>query len=130
MDGYIAGMVAWDIVLFEGGFMFFVEDDQSQMRHWSEDCRAWSYDDLDIAVADSSPLKMSLGTTHVRVEDGHRAESVLEAAAGLGSEADFGDQDDRLAAKADRFFDRLHVDLGLTATGHAVEQDGRVLLGV
>ena len=65
MDGYIAGMVAWDIVLFEGGFMFFVEDDQSQVWHWSEDCRAWSYDDLDIAIADSSPLKMPFGTTHV-----------------------------------------------------------------
>ena len=130
MDGHIAGMVPRDIVLFEGSLMFFVEDDQSQVWDRSEDGRAWSDDDLDIAIADPSPLKMALGSTHVRVQDGHRAEAVLKAAARLRCEADFRDQDDRLASEADRFFDGLHVDFGLAATGHAVEQDGRMFLGV
>ena len=63
---------------------------------------------------------------------GHRiaAEAGGEALQeGLG-ERDFGEQDERLPAAADRLGDRLEIDLGLARAGHAVEQPGREGAGV
>ena len=79
---------------------------------------------LDFSGGDGSPVTVAFGVGEVAVEDGDLVESAFESADGLGGEADFGDEDDGLAASGDDVFDGGEVDLGLAAAGDSVEEEG------
>jgi hypothetical protein len=130
MDGNISGVVSGDFVLFEGVFVFFVEDDQTELRNGCEDGAAWSYDDLGFSVCDTSPLEIAFGSAHIGVKDGDGLKTVFESASSLRCKADFGDENDGLSTELDRSFDGLHVDFGFAAAGDTVQKDGGVFGGV
>ena len=106
--------------------MFFVEDDQPEVGHGSEDGAAGTDDDLDLAVGDALPFPVAVCVAEVAVEHGHVFKSAAETADGLGGEADFGDEDDGLATEMDDLLDHLDVDLGFSTSGDAVDEDGFV----
>ena len=126
--GHIARVIAGRGFLFECGFVLLVEHDQPQMRRRSEDCTAGADDDLDFAAGDPSPVFVPFDVAQMAVQDGHAIEAGAKAADGLRREADFGHEQNCLAAEADDFLDRLNVDFGFAAAGDAVDQN-RAMLG-
>ena len=62
------------------------------------------------------------------VQHGHAVEPRAKPGHRLRREADLRHQHDRLPAEAHHFLDRLDVDFGLAAAGHAVNQN-RAMLG-
>ena len=70
---------------------------------------------------------MALGVAQVAVQHGHVVEPRAEPVDRLRREADLRHQHDRLAAEVDHLLDRLDVDLGLAAAGHAVDQQRLVV---
>ena len=127
--------------------MFFVDDDESEVGERGEDGGACPDDDVGLAGADASPLRVPLGGGQAGVEHGDAVggEAFEEACDGLGREGDLGDEQEArrggmrgigcvglvgawlgaLVPSCLSCDHRLHepqVDLGLAAAGDAVEQ--------
>ena len=95
----------------------------SQVRRGGEDRAAGADDHRDGPLGDPLPVPVPLGVAQVAVQHGHRAEPLAEPLDRLRREADLRHQHDRLPAEMDHLLDRLDVDLGLAAAGHAVDED-------
>lgn len=97
-DCYVAGLIAGDVFLFVGGFVFFIDNDETEIRERGEDCGARAYDDAGCAFADAVPFIEALALGEVRVEDGDLVgevgEAGFEATDGLWGEGDFRDEDE------------------------------------
>ncbi len=133
-DGEIPGVVFGRVFLFVGGFVFFIDDDETGVLEGREDGGAGSDDDAGFAGADAVPFVKTLALGKMGVEDSDLVdefvEAGLEALDGLGGEGDLGDEDDDLFAEIEGGPGGLEVDFGFTGAGDAVEEDGGGLVGV
>ena len=121
-------MVAGHLLLFVGGFVFLVDDDEAQVRDGGEDGRPGADCDLGLARGQRTPGIMSLAVAQMAVPDddfhASTAESTAQAADGLRREGDFRNEENRAAAFRDNLFDGMEIDLGLPAPRHPVKEVG------
>ncbi|MNZ72742.1 hypothetical protein D3C78_911290 [compost metagenome] len=116
----VAGVVAQAFLLFIGGVVLLVDDDQPRILQWGEQRRTGADDDVRLAIAGSQPGVEALAVGQRRVQQGDaRIEAPFEASQGLRTEVDLRDQYQCLLASFQRFADQLQVDLGLAAAGDA-----------
>ena len=110
--------------------MFLINDDQAGPGQRGEDRRAGPNNDGRVAVARRDPGIQPFAVIQARVQNHHRGtEALLEAAQGLGRQADLGDQYQRLMAAEQAALDGLKIDLGLAAAGYPFQQPGMKALG-
>ena len=110
--------------------MLFVQHDQPQVRRGGENRAPRADDHRHRAVGDPLPVPVPFGVAQMAVQHGHLAEPRAEPLDRLRREADFRHQHDRLPAEMDHLLNRLDVDLGLAAAGHAVDQNRAMLAGI
>ena len=70
-DCYIAGMIAWGFLLFVGGFVLFVHDDETEVFERCKDGAAGANDDPSAAGMEFVPFVVALAFGKVTVEDGN-----------------------------------------------------------
>ncbi len=121
-DRQVTGVVSQAFLLFIGGIVFFVDDDQPGVLERGEQRRAGAHHDIQFAVAGGQPDVHALTIGQRRVQQGDAGiEALLEAAQGLGAQVDLGDQQQRLASRFQGGPDQLQIDLGLAAAGHPLQ---------
>ena len=122
----VAGVILDAVLLLEARLVRLVDDDQAELAIGQEQGRAGADHDPGLAAGDGAPGAAALRLAQARMP-GHRiaAEARGEALEERLGERDFGQQDERLPARADRLGDRLEIDFGLARAGDAVEQEGR-----
>ena len=123
MNGNIARVIPGDGLLLERVFMLFVKNNQPEIRRGSKNGAARPNNDLDGTFRNPLPLIVPFWTAHVRVQHSHRAKSILEARTRLRCQANLGHKHDRLTTVGNDLFHRLHVDFGLAAAGHSVQEN-------
>ena len=115
--------IAKAFLLLERGVVLFVDDDQAGPQQRAEDGRARADDDRAVP---SRALRHAASRSDVvqpRVQHGERrVEARPEARDQLRGERDLGHQHERLFAALQNGGDRVQIDLGLAAAGHAVQQ--------
>ncbi len=126
LASHFASVITWSGLLFERVFVFFIDDDQSQMGCGCKDGTAGPHNHRHGSAGDLFPMPMPLDVAQVAVQYGHRAETFAEPGDGLRRQADFRHQDDRLPAVTDHFPDGVHIDFGFAAAGDTLHQDGLV----
>ncbi len=107
--------------------MLFVDHDQAQVGSRSENGAAGPDHHLHTPGGDPLPMPVPLRVSQMAVQHGDGRKSAAEPADRLRRQADFRNQDNRLPAVADDFANRLDINFGLSAPGHAVQQDRAVL---
>ena len=115
-------MIARRRFLFEGAFVFLVDDDEAELARRSEDGAAGADHDLHLAGRDAAPMAAALGVAEVAVQHGGFAAATLEASDGLRRQADFRHQHQRFLALTHHLFDGAEVNLRLAAAGDAVQE--------
>ncbi len=123
LAGDVAGVVAGNGLLLERCFVLFVDDDQPEMRTGGEDCTPRPDDDLHLAGGDLCPVPVPLAVRQMAVQNRDAVEAGAKPADRLGREADFRHEHDRLPTIRNDLANRLDVDFGLAAAGHAVQQN-------
>ena len=120
---YVARMIMDAVLLLEARLMCFVDDDQAEIGIREEERRAGTDDDLRFPRGDAVPGAAAFDLAQPRMPR-HRlaTETRGEPRQHRFGQRDFGEQDERLLARLDRCGDRLHIDFGLSRSGHAVEQ--------
>ncbi len=104
--------------------VLLVHADQSQAAHGGEDRRAGPDHDASLAGGDPHALVPPLRVAEGGMQDRDAvAEAGAEAADGLRRQADLGDEHDRAQPALERRVARLQVDLGLAASGRAVQEE-------
>ena len=122
----VAGVILHAFLLLEARLVRLVDDDQAELRIGQEQRRAGADRDPRLAAGDRPPGAAALRLPEARMPgDRLAAEAGGEALQERLGERDLGEQDERLAALAERLGDRLEIDLGLARAGDAVEQPGR-----
>jgi len=133
-DGEVAGVVFGRVLLFIGGFVFLIDDDESGIFDGGEDGRAGPDDDAGFASSDAVPFVEAFALGKVRVEDGGLIDEVVKAGFetldGLRRESDFGNKDDDVFSEVEGGAGGLKVDFGLAGAGDAVEEDRSGFVGV
>lgn len=120
----VAGVVAQAVLLFIGGVVFLVDDDQSRPLQWSEQRRTGADDDVGLAIPGGEPGVEALAVGQGRMQQGDaRVEAAFETRQGLRPQVDLGNQHQGLAACGQGFADQLQVDLGLAAAGDPGQQE-------
>ncbi len=121
--GHVARLIDDALVLLERSVVLLVDDDEAELGERQEQRRARADDDADQAFGDAAPDRAPLGAAHFGMPQRRRAaEAATEALDPLRRQRDFGQQDQRLRAGAQRFGDRLEIDFGLARAGDAFEQ--------
>ena len=127
-DREIARVILWWVFLFVGGFVFFIDDDESEVGQGGKNSGASSDDDAGFASANTMPFVESLALGKVGVHHGdlvdHFREAGFEALHSLGGEGDFGNQNDDVLSEIEGFLSRLKIDFGFPGSGDAVKEDG------
>ncbi len=120
----ITCVVAKAFLLFVGGVVLLVEDDQARILQRCEQRRARADDDVRLAITGGQPGIQSLTIADVGVQQGDAGiEAFLEARQGLRPQIDLRDQDQRLFARLEHLVNQLQIHLGLAAAGHAGQQE-------
>ena len=126
-DGDVASVVARRFFLLIAGFLLFIDDDEAEIFEWRKDGGARADDDAGFAVADAPPFASALNVAERGVQNSDSFEARAEPGTALAthpqSERNFRDENDRGFSARERFLDGAHVDLGLAATGDAVEEE-------
>ena len=125
---HVAGVIPRRRFLLERRFVLLVEHDQPKVRRGSKDGAPCPDHHFDLAPRDPPPMLVTLDVAHVAMEHGHAIEPRPKAGHRLRREADLRHKQNRLPAEAHDFFDRLDIDFGLAAAGHAVNEN-RAMLG-
>ena len=118
----IAGVIPQAFLLFIGGVVFFVDDEQAGVLERGEQRRAGAHHDVHLAIAGGQPDIHALAIGQRRMQQGDAGvEALLEATQGLGPQIDLRDQQQRLTARLQGGADQLQIDLGLAATRHPLQ---------
>ncbi len=128
---HVAGVIAHAVVLLVGGLVFLVDDDEPEVGEGQEQRRARARHDLDVARRDAGPGPRPPPHRHAGMPFRRaHAEALGEAVEELRRQGDLGQEDERLAAGAQRGGDGLEVGLRLARARDAFEQaDGEAPLG-
>ena len=123
---HVAGVVDHTFLLFEGGLVLLVNDDQAKVGEWQEQRRARAHHDRRRANIDRPPggpphPRRQIGMPHRR---GH-AEARGETVQPLRRQGDLGQQHQGLPPGTQAFRHRLQIHFGLARTGDAVQQGDR-----
>jgi hypothetical protein len=104
--------------------VLLVDDDQPDVGQGRDDREPRADDDVDVTSADPAPFIRPLSFGEPRVEECDTSIEVRSKPIDQWEgERDLRDQDQRRPAMFQGRCDRLDVDRGLAATGHAIEQD-------
>ena len=106
LDRNVAGVITRHGLLLERAFMLLVNDDEPQPPRRREDRRAGAHDHFHLTRRDALPVPMTLDVAQMTVQHGHPIKPPAEPADRLRSEADLGNQHDRLAAPGHDLLDR------------------------
>ena len=126
---HVAGVISRIAILFECALVFFIEHNQTQLRHRRKYRAASANHHLHFAAGDSLPMPVALRVAQMTVQHRHPIEPGAKAFLGLGGEADFRHQHDRLPAIAHRLLNGLNVNLSFATAGHTVNENGFVPRG-
>ena len=128
-DRDIARVIARRFLLFVGGLVFFIDDDEPEIFERRENRAARADHDPRAAGMDLVPFIVPLAFRQMAVQDGDvvrlLGEAALETLDGLRRERDFRNEHDRRLAARERGADRLQINFRFAAAGHAVEQNRR-----
>src|SRR5690348_9532685 len=127
IDRDIACVVTHAVLLLERYVVLFVDHDQAESRHRGEDCEPRSDDEVRLSPRRGKPVLQPLpvGEPAVQGRASRAREGGRDALLELRSQADFGDEYQRLSPGGDDPLGRREVDLGLAAAGHALEERRR-----
>ncbi len=123
--GDVAAVIPRQVVLLVRPVVLFVDDDESDVLERREDRRPGAHHDRDVAAANAVPLIVTLAVGQAAVLNGDLcSEARTKEARERGRQRDLGREDQN--APAGRHDERREpeVQLGLAASGHAVEQNG------
>ena len=110
--------------------MLLVDDDEPDVGQRRDDGQPRPDDDVHVARPDAPPLVGALAVAEARVDERDpRVEVRPQPVDERQRQRDLGDQDERRPAGLERRGDRLDVDRGLAAAGHAVEQERARIAG-
>ncbi len=123
-DGHVAPVVARRVLLLIAAIVLFIDDDEAEILHRSEDARPGSDHHAGLAVADAAPLLGALGIVKGGMKDRDPVAEAMEELAGHSrSQRDLGHQQQRVAAGRERRFDGAEIDLRLARAGDTVQQE-------
>ncbi len=132
--GEVARRIAQAFLLFVRGIMLFVDHDQFQARQRSEHCQPRAEHDAGLSQVAREPAAQALAFGQAAMQRGHRqaGKTAAHVVFELRRQVDFRhqDQDLRIGVRRQAARDRLQIDFGLAAAGHAIEQHGRIAAGV
>lgn len=122
--GKAEGGITGRIILVVGAFVGFVDNDETEVANRGEKGRAGADDDGGFGgMEDFKPCLAAFSGGLVGVDEmDARAESLLEDVDELGSEGDFGDEEDSGLLRFKALSGHFEVDIGFTATSYASEQ--------
>ena len=105
--------------------MLLVDEDHADVPQRGEQRRPGSHGDGYVASAKTLPLGKAFARAQSTVQHGELvAEAGSESPQDLMGERDLGNQDQGLSTRRQRVGDGPEVDLGLAASGDAVEKEG------
>src|SRR5262249_11137092 len=110
------------VLLFERTVVFFVDDDEPERGERHEDRAAGTDQYLCGTVAASLPHVDAFALAERGVIRRGITKSLATSHERLRRQRDHGNENERLLAALERRLDRLEIDLGLAAAGHAVDQ--------
>src|SRR5690606_24072581 len=117
------------VFLLEGGIVFLVDDDETEIGEGQEERRARADDDGHAAFRDAAPDTAALARCKIRMPLRRTAtEPRLETFEELARECDLRQQDQHLLLPPKRFRHRLEIDFRLAGTRNAVEKRRREAL--
>ena len=123
-DRHVARLEPRCPVALVRGIVLLVDDDEPDIGQRSDDGQPRPDDDVHVTRPNAPPLVGALAVAEARVDQRDPGIQVrpqpVDEREGQG---DLGDQHEGRPARLERGRDRLHVDRGLAATGHPVEQE-------
>ena len=123
-DRHVARLEPRCPVALVRGIVLLVDDDEPDIGQRSDDGQPRPDDDVHLARPDAPPLVGALAVAEARVDERDpRVEVRPQPVDERQGQGDLGDQDEGRPAGLERGRDRLHVDRGLAAAGHPVEQE-------
>ena len=127
VDGQVACRVARPFLLLVRRVVLLVDHDQPEPRHRREDRQPRAQHQIGQAQMCRQPAAQSLRRCHAAVQrdDAPAGEARREAGLELRRQVDLGHQHQRLPAGLEGAGRGVQVDLGLAASGHAVQQHRR-----
>jgi hypothetical protein len=118
-------VVARRVLLLVGAVLLLVDRDEAKIAKRQEDRRAGPHDEVERPFRRVPPHLRAFAWAERRVVERHAFDpSLAERVERLRRERDLGHEDERLPPLADRGERGVHVDRGLPASGHAVEEEG------
>ena len=138
-QGQVSGGVTRAFLLLVAGVMLLIDDDQCQLRYAGKDGHTRAQHNARAAGVGGQPAFQALRVSHAAVHADHGIFAVLRRKAGdkalfqLGREIDLGHHHQRLrfGVGIQHGLHGAQIDLGLAATGAAVEQKwARLLLNL
>ena len=130
LDRGVAGLEPRRPVALVGGLVLLVDDDDADVAERGEDREPRPGHDVDVAGPDPPPLVGALAVRQPRMDQRDPdAEVRPEPVDDRHRERDLRHEDEGRPAGLERGHDRLDVDRGLAAAGHAVEQERRRVAG-
>jgi len=124
--GHVPGGVRQAFVLFIGGVVFFIHNDQFQIPDGGEKGGAGAHDDAQLSRLEKPPLVIADGAGYAAVEDGDvlPAESLGQTGEQLRGEGDFRNEENRPPALSLRLLHGPEIDLRFAASRDPVEEKG------
>ncbi len=127
IDGRIACRISQAFLLLEGAVVLFVDHDERKLGQGREHRQARAENDAGIAACGSQPCRSACHVLEPAVHQGKLGfgKRFPEAAFELWRQADLGNQHERLPAAFQHARDEMEIDLGLAASGDAVQEHRR-----
>ncbi len=123
VEGHIPGLVEEAALLLVGGVVFFIHHHQPQAGQGGEDRGAGPHHNIHFSHHDAAPLIHPKGLGQAAVQQGHPGAEAPPEGLGHGvGQGDLRRQDQDLASPGQGMGGGAHVNLGLAAGGHAVQE--------
>ena len=126
-DRDVAAVVADAVLLLERRIVLFVDDDEREPGQRREDREPRAQDEVGLARRGRAPVAQPLARRKAAVQR-HRSaagQRARDALLELRGQIDLGHEDQRLSAGGNALGGRGEIDLGLAASGDALQQERR-----
>src|SRR6185369_7155584 len=114
--------------LFIRMFVFFIDDDQTEIFDWRENGRACADDNSGAALSNLLPFIVALAGGEMAVQNGHHCllrpgtKTCFKALDRLGCKRNLRHKNDCAATGLASVRNRLEINLSFTAAGNAVQK--------